>query len=707
MAKSKLFPLNEQRSKKYSRWVLIITSFFEGFIRFPLDALLFYYLRNAVIVETEPAKALVHLQLCAYYYSMSVLPTLLPKKSRAFLINYIASSLILVCLIIFLIISFVDEPAVFEREQANRPELIKPIESLSFNDHAKKYFKVSLIILLAMFSGAKTLTTRYIIIKQFSYPAEYDAYNTFRVHRSTANGLGKIFGLVVSVYFSRHGPHLHFRNFFLFLSIAGILDCVILASGFMLLDLRVHDHIPRGLLKFFKLQRRVIKEKFFSKQVQEAQLVEQQEAQEEWKALVKVLPLFIPAVFIIAFRDQRYTQYLNQEEMLVPDMKAETVLPTVLIFVMYPVTKMIGTIIVDGIIMPYMKRKGKPVTAVVRSVIGFVCVMISLGAATVLQCRVEKSKVALVKADESSILLYNTCDCPAQIHIWGVDEEIICPPLFLMKIDIPRYTSKSSMSVRVECAEDQKLVTKTFIESHDKETKEYVLLKDSFTSIIVKEIKMKRYDETFNVHTMLRFIVTPYHNNYSLVFTDVSIEVNEHEGSETTFDKAIMKYPFFFKDEYLSPGRYFIIVDHIKLLDINITYGASLTFLVCTRPNDTIPITKLFTLLPPNSISIYWQIPQILILAMSDVMLESPTFLYASNAVPKKWWNLVNDLWLSCGGTGNLTTVVAIFLEAINRLVMVFLAGFGSCWLSVSLFILLSTSLYHINYEFQDDEKMT
>uniref|UniRef100_A0A0A9XWT6 Solute carrier family 15 member 1 n=2 Tax=Lygus hesperus TaxID=30085 RepID=A0A0A9XWT6_LYGHE len=473
----------------------------------------------------------------------------------------------------------------------------------------------------------------------------------------------------------------------------------------MLRDLSIHDRIPRGLLKFLKLQRRVIKEKFFSKQVQEAQLTEQQEAQEEWKFLVKVLPLFIPAVFIIAFRDQRYTQYLNQEEMLVPDMKAETVLPTVLIFVMYPVTKMIGTIIVDGMIMPYMKRKGKPLTAVVRSVVGFVFVTISLGAATVLQCRVEKSKSPLVNVDESSILLYNTCDCPAQIMIFGVDEQIICPPMFLKKIAIPRYITRSSMSVRVECAEDQKLVAKTFIEPPDKETKEYVVLKDSFTSILIQEIKTRRYDETFNIYTMLRFIVVPYHNNYSLAFTDVSIEVGGSHDLAHDYDKSIMRYPFFFKDEYLQPGRYYIKVDHIVLLDVNITYGASLTYLVSTRENDTLPTTKLFTLMPPNSISIYWQIPQILVLAMSDVMLESPTFLYASNAVPKKWWNLVNDLWLSCGGTGNLITAIAMFLEAINRLVMVFLVGFGSCWLSVSLFILLSASVYNINYEFMDEEK--
>ncbi|GMT23319.1 hypothetical protein PFISCL1PPCAC_14616 [Pristionchus fissidentatus] len=185
--------------------------------------------------------------------------------------------------------------------------------------------------------------------------------------------------------------------------------------------------------------------------------------------------------------------------------------------------------------------------------------------------------------------------------------------------------------------------------------------------------------------------------------------ITPYDGSEST--RSIVRYP---KID-VKPATYSVHL--IERVDGKVVHdwpvpSVSLPFdemgSVYTAVISEKGLSALHRSVPPNTISIFWQIPQYIVITAAEVLFSVTglEFAYAEAAPTLK--SVVSALYLLTVAFGDIIIIVIAHLNLFNSMVTEMLAFAFAMLLTIGVFILLAIYYYeyaHYDKEDEDDEK--
>ncbi|KAG8275514.1 hypothetical protein J6590_084439 [Homalodisca vitripennis] len=115
-------------------------------------------------------------------------------------------------------------------------------------------------------------------------------------------------------------------------------------------------------------------------------------------------------------------------------------------------------------------------------------------------------------------------------------------------------------------------------------------------------------------------------------------------------------------------GYVLTINDKTVATGLNLDVGGVYSLLVAENGNTE---AHLFTLTPPNSVHILWQLPQIIVISAAEIMLAVTGMEFSYSKAPQSMKSVISSLWLLTDSLGNLFIIlVSEFTKDIPQVYM-------------------------------------
>uniref|UniRef100_A0A1I7TXQ6 Oligopeptide transporter 1 n=1 Tax=Caenorhabditis tropicalis TaxID=1561998 RepID=A0A1I7TXQ6_9PELO len=217
--------------------------------------------------------------------------------------------------------------------------------------------------------------------------------------------------------------------------------------------------------------------------------------------------------------------------------------------------------------------------------------------------------------------------------------------------------------------------------------------------------------------------------------TDYNDNTDDREGNTTIV--GIRKSPAItYKQKSVKPGvwRLYYLLNIPK--DVNRqTYNKTATLVEDVNVNTTRiydqggvyiyaligshekPYLTILQIVQSNSVSILWQIPQIMVITAAEILFSVTGYEFAYSQSAPSMKALVQALWLLTTAIGDMIIVIITLLNLFNNMATMFFVYAAAMFLVITVFALLSIFYYEYHYyttnkdddemEFQSDRRDT
>ncbi|KAF6213359.1 hypothetical protein GE061_011078 [Apolygus lucorum] len=609
------------KTRAISKSLFLVSAFLEGFVKFSYDAHGFFFLQTALELPPDGALRFYHLQRSLFFVCVSLSPLIIMsiKPKSAYWVMILFDLLTLVSFCVLAVISFL-------------------FQYVNFKTNVPLVLSVTMFTSVAL--GGKWYWMRRTIYEQHRFPKELDEYIRGLTINVFVTNLGRISGMLVVTFVcgSRTGPIINFFYFYSISAAGSLLELFVMLFGLVIARKGTTSNLTAAIMV-----RNEIKVFYHTRSLPEKSL---------FGTIKFILPLYLPLLCLLANRDQRFSLYVRQAEMLdlqlTDDYRVHPTFlnvtqPLVIVLLVYPFQ----------FLLDILRKYEISFHTRTRSLCVFVFMTLSLFGGSLLQVFIEDRAEGSILVEHGCIVLYNTFECPASIDTEFQKTLYVNPVSHIMLMSTPKFNilkeNNHPMEVKVFCGAEQFLVTKKLVVKK-MEINEYLLtpIIDSEVDQLIVGADLKRLE--------------PRKINSIFFFANTVRLVHSTRFNMTIIGKKIARY-YSDTDEYADSleifpdGRYAIIINGLLLHELKITKGTSLSILISKsiyRNQRLIPLSRIIEILPQNVIKFYYQIPQIFILGLADLLIDTPGFIYGGNVVSSDWHEALQLMWFFTQALANL-----------------------------------------------------
>ncbi|ELU02117.1 hypothetical protein CAPTEDRAFT_196600 [Capitella teleta] len=359
---------------------------------------------------------------------------------------------------------------------------------------------------------------------------------------------------------------------------------------------------------------------------------------EDVKDVMKVLWLFLPLPIFWALFDQQGDFAIEPDQLQVAN--------ALFVVVLIP--------ILEGLIFPCTIKLNVMTKPLQRMGVGMFLAGVAFVIAGGLQIAVNNSEPAGIESGTSRLKFINTAQCSVE---FTVDKNVM-PSLTVGCLEDTDYSTLESGEVSIShtyCGAQNGTETVTF---NLIEKMAYTVLSTSEgNDVFLHRFETEKTSRTGNGLSTVWILNT--------LPTEVDIDLKSDKENEPREFRNISASGGFSQFEELIFDDYdaTLIVSDDPEDDINIgkiesKNGAVYTLVLTNVDNGTMPILQQYEDVGPNTVNIFWQIPQYFVMTLGECLFSVTGLAFAYTQAPPSMKSVLTAAWLLTVGVGNIVVIV-------------------------------------------------
>ncbi|XP_046663952.1 peptide transporter family 1-like [Homalodisca vitripennis] len=408
------------------------------------------------------------------------------------------------------------------------------------------------------------------------------------------------------------------------------------------------------------------------------------------KILLELIYLFSPTILFWALYDQQGSRWTFQAVHMNGKIGSFTIMPDQM-QVVNPVLIMAFIPLFELVIYPLLAKLRLIRTSIQKLFWGGIIAAVAFAISAYVEYKVQDAYAVLPAAGESQLRIYNSYDCPLTIdatdssshkYSWTVGSMDLLED---KSIPVTGNTTLSySASFTGTGCPALSPVSDGSLTLFEAEAVSFITSEQTSGSTAMLNIERvdKKFDDLSKADTAQPKVRIVYRVNSNSTFTLAS-----SDGSSISGDLYMTAHA---TDVYIvtsASGYVLTINDKTVATGLNLDVGGVYSLLVAENSNNE---AHLFTLTPPNSVHILWQLPQIIVISAAEIMFSITGLEFSYSKAPQSMKSVISSLWLLTDSLGNLIIIlVSEFTKDIPQVYM--LSSFAILMVIVmGIFVLLA-----------------
>ncbi|XP_037085394.1 solute carrier family 15 member 2-like isoform X2 [Pollicipes pollicipes] len=430
------------------------------------------------------------------------------------------------------------------------------------------------------------------------------------------------------------------------------------------------------------------------------------------KAVLNVLFIYIPIPLFWALFDQQGSRWTLQATQMDGEVGGWLVLPDQL-QVVNPLLILALIPCFQTIIYPFMTKLNLLKRPLQRMGVGGMLAVISFVIAAIVEMQLEKTHPVLPGAGHSHLRVFNTLPCDVTVTpTWG-DEPLVLPSMGLHRYEVSAEQPWLRVNYSVSACPEANLGV-----TQGSQLMQIENMKSSSALLVNANgaIKLIQADPNDDLHKDLNKGYPKLRILYSLPGVPSNSTIRLSSGPEN-----MPEYSTTFSEfggtgyQSIYPAKYSVYLprhtgnasDDPVVTDLHPRLGGSYTLLVI-RDTQGHESHKMFTLTEPNSMHMFWLIPQYFIITVGEVMFSITGLEFSFTQAPTNMKSVLQAAWLLTVSFGNLLDVVIVELKVSDKQSHEFLLFAALMFLDMLLFCFMAYRYKYVEDEEQErleDEK--
>ncbi|XP_054274827.1 peptide transporter family 1-like [Macrosteles quadrilineatus] len=374
---------------------------------------------------------------------------------------------------------------------------------------------------------------------------------------------------------------------------------------------------------------------------------------EDTKILIELIYLFSPTILFWALYDQQGSRWTFQAVHMNGKIWNYTIKPDQMQAV-NPILIMIFIPLFDFILYPVLGKLGLVKTSLRRLFWGGIIAAVAFAMSAYVEYKVQDSYAVLPQAGEAQLRIYNSYNCPLHIDATGSGKKFswsVGSMGLLEEKSIPVTGKENLMYSAAFVGTGCPTVLPATVGILD-------IFEAEAVSFIVTEsqnsLQIVRLDETFddleksdNTESKIRVV-------YNVLSDETFSLFNKQKSSKV--DGTLYTKTHSTETYLVEPtGDYSLQVNGKEVAtNLPLDVGGVYTILIGQNGDKA----ALFTLTPPNSVHILWQLPQIIVISAAEIMFSITGLEFSYSKAPQSMKSVISSLWLLTDSFGNLLIIV-------------------------------------------------
>lgn len=416
------------------------------------------------------------------------------------------------------------------------------------------------------------------------------------------------------------------------------------------------------------------------------------------KAVVKVFIVFLPLPIFWTLYDQQGSRWTEQAQQLSGRIgRSFTIKPDqfqavnpILIVALVPVF--------DAFVYPFFSKFNILKKQLQRIFVGLLFASASFGIAAVLEKQMQSASESLNPINQIRII--NTASCDLELVFNGKELLKASKANYLNNHDykLPHsfveLVQNSDQNIQFKC-EGKNSGSLTI--TNENKLKAFIFYEDSNGKVDSLEEFYFNNDKRIIGKSQIRFITLPQldNKNYEVKLSGKNFTVDSFSNKTLFSDNSYANYLFEVIDKADSQNN--IKYDDF-LLEICAKYTVFLFQNPINKRLDFVQMTDFYQ----NGITIWWQLIQIFVMTIGEIMFSISGVSFAYSQAPASMKSVLQAIWFLTVAFGNLIVVIVAEARAIDDQVYEYVFFAGLLFLATLIFFGLS-----YNYKYVEDEVKT
>ncbi|RNA38646.1 solute carrier family 15 member 1-like isoform X1 [Brachionus plicatilis] len=416
------------------------------------------------------------------------------------------------------------------------------------------------------------------------------------------------------------------------------------------------------------------------------------------KAFYKIVVVFLPLPIFWALYDQQGSRWTAQAQqlngklgkwMIKPD-QFQAVNP-IFIVALVP--------LFDFVIYPFFSKFNILKKELHRMSIGLIFAILSFGIAALLESRMQATLKSLNPSNRIRLVNLSPCD----ITFFDQDETLFYLAKSIKVIDMPedkrkKIDQKKSLLTNSTClVGKEKFNFSNTLDISDLNASKnlFFYLSDNMIKTLDILINQNNQVNGFSQIRFLKFGTSNFGAVFPKVFNNIISYGNEKfdEMNNSSYLSTNRNLDVAYTTIDYSDYRISIRNSSMELLSFEITFETCARYSILLYPNpieshqiDYLILTDIY----PNGLHLCWQLIQILIMTVGEVMFSISGISFAYSQAPSSMKSVIQALWCLTVAFGNLIVVIVAEAKFVENQVYEYFIFMGLLTLATGIFIFLS-----------------
>jgi len=379
---------------------------------------------------------------------------------------------------------------------------------------------------------------------------------------------------------------------------------------------------------------------------------------EDVKCLLRVLVLYIPLPIFWALYDQtgsrwtfqatRMNGMLGSIGKIKPD-QMQVINPLLILFLLP---------LFDRVIYPAFAKCGMLVKPLQRMTVGGILTGGAFFVSGFLELEMMKTYAKIPAVGFSDIHFMNNIPCHVSLQLSNstglVHEEAIdaLENMVLRDLEPGKYSLDMEVSSTCLPAIISQRTGQVEVLTHDKEVTAVLLGVDGGD---VLPTVIEGHDDPEKDHDANGRLRVVYDMGNVAKSTELTLE-SEHE--KTVSFKLQPDGVFGSNYSNIHTGYYEILMDDLSLGNLQVDQGGVYSLIVARDPETNIHRSLIHTLTTPNSVHIFWLLPQIFVITVGEIMFSVTGLEFSYSQAPDSMKSVLQAAWLLTTAFGNVIVIL-------------------------------------------------
>merc|ERR1719309_850654 len=386
---------------------------------------------------------------------------------------------------------------------------------------------------------------------------------------------------------------------------------------------------------------------------------------EDVKCVLRVLVIYIPLPVFWALFDQTGSRWTFQATRMNGALGSTTIKPDQM-QVINPILVLILIPLFDRVIYPAFNKCGLLVKPLQRMTAGGFLTAASFFISGFLELEMAKTYAKIPTMGESHLHLMNSLPCHASIRI--SNETVIVSDIGIEGMEnlvirslAPNTTFTVDMKVSTTCLPDILTVRQADVEVSALGAMVTPILLGVQGGSVRPSVILKHDDaeKDDGANSRIRVI-------YDLGDFPKEKKLTLKGDENVTFDlepNGVWGSDY----SHLEIGDYEVYLDDTPLGPMSAAQGGVYSLLVAKNPADNKDRAHPFILTNPNSIHIFWLIPQYIVITISEIMISITGLEFSYSQAPESMKSVLQAAWLLTVAGGNIIVIIVASAKSLDQ----------------------------------------